>query len=267
MVSRRSIRTGIANFKWGTWGVVSLVFLTLLGTGPAGPQSAASLERNPMDEPLRLLAEARERFSEVHNYTCLFIKRERLDGQLGPSNVMQMRFRKDPFSIGLRWLEPKNLAGQEAYYVTGQNDNKLRVKGSGALGLFGFVTLDLDDARVKASSKHPITQAGIGNLISRYEKGWQQERTWGLSQVNLAEYDYNKRRCWRVEVIHPLEPDDRFLYYRNLVYFDQDSKLPIRVECFDWPEEADDTKGVQAEVVSFAHLKLNVDLEDETFNH
>jgi hypothetical protein len=220
-----------------------------------------------MDEPLRLMAQARKSFDAVNDYTCLLVKRERIDEQLGPDNVIQMKFRKEPFSIGLRWQEPKNLAGQEAYYVAGRSDNKLRVKGAGPLGLFGFVSLDPEDSRVKANSKYPITQAGIGNLIARYEKAWQQERAWGLSKVNLAEYDYDKHRCWRVETVHPLSPDGKFLYYRTVLYFDQESKLPIRVECYDWPAEPGDPKGVQAEMVSFAHLKLNVGLGDETFNH
>jgi len=220
-----------------------------------------------MDEPLRLLAEARKSFDGVSDYTCLLIKRERIDTMMGPDSIMHMKFRKEPFSVGLRWQEPQNLTGQEAYFVSGKNDNKLRVKGAGTLGLFGFVSLDPNDARVKANSKHPITEAGIGNLISRYEKAWEQERTWGLSKVHISEYDYNKRRCLRVETSHPLKPDERFLYYRTVLYFDKDTKLPIRVECYDWPTEPGDTKGVQAEMVSFAHLKLNVGLDDDTFNH
>ncbi len=247
----------------GTWAAVSMLVLALLGSG-AG--SRAVPPPSPMDEPLRLLAEAHQRFAEVRDYTCLLIKCERLDGAMGPLTVMQMKFRKEPFSIGLRWQEPKSQAGQEAYYVAGRNGNQLRVKGAGALGLFGFISLDPNDSRVKSSSKYPITQAGIGNLISRYETAWRQERTWGVSQVNLAEYDYNKRRCWRVEVIHPPRPDDRFLFFRNVVYFDQDSKLPIRVECYDWPTPQDGM-GAQVEMVSFAHLRLNVNLDDASFNH
>ncbi len=249
----------------GTIGVVLLALLALVRADPGPVRPAAP--NPPMDEPLRLLAEARKSFDAVRDYTCLLIKRERSDGKMGPANVMQMKLRKEPFSVGLIWQEPQNQAGQEAYFVRGKNDNKLRVKGAGALALFGFVTLDPSDPRVKASSKHPITEAGIGNLIARYEQAWQQERKWGLSKVHVSEYDYNKRRCLRVETTHPLKPDDRFLYYRTVLYFDKDSKLPIRVECYDWPTAPSDVKGVLAEVVSFAHLKLNVGLDDATFNH
>ncbi len=245
-------------------GLAGVLVLTLLGSA-SPPVPAPS--PNPMDEPLRLLALARRSFASVRDYTCLLVKRERLEGQLGPANVIQMKFRKEPFSVGLHWQEPKHLTGQEAYYVHGRHHDKLRVKSAGMLGLFGFISLDLDDSRVKASSHHPITQAGIGNLIDRYEQAWQHERSLNLSQVKIAEYEYNERRCWRVETIHPLLQDSTFLYYRNVLYFDQASKLPIRVECYDWPTRPDDVQGTLAEMLCFAHLRLNRNLADSDFNH
>jgi Protein of unknown function (DUF1571) len=250
-----------------TWGTVSLLVLFLLGGSPPEPKPVPKpgADASPMDEPLRLLAAARKAFDEVNDYTCLLIKRERIDGQVLPDNVMQMKFRKEPFSVGLVWLQPKNLVGQEAYYINGRNDNKLRVRGAGGLGLFGFVSLDPNDPRVKATSKYSITDAGIGNMVRRFTTAWEMERKLGLTKVNIAEYEYNKRRCMRVETIHPLQPNSKFLFYRSVVYFDKEHKLPIRVECYDWPTEPGDTKGIVAEIYSFAHLKLNVGLEDEAF--
>ncbi len=139
------------------------------------------------------------------------------------------------------------------------------VRGAGAVGLFGFVSLELNDPRIRATSKYAITQAGIGNMIERFIKSWEQERQLGLTRVNIGEYEYNKRRCVRVETIHPLQRDPRFIFYRSVVYFDKENKLPIRVECYDWPSKPGDTHGEVAEVYSFAHLKLNVGLDDETF--
>jgi Protein of unknown function (DUF1571) len=250
---------------WWSWGVVSFLLLALLGGAPLEPKSPTPPAAEPMDEPLRLLAAARKAFDNVNDYTCLLIKRERVDGQTLADNVIHMKFRKEPFSVALVWQEPKNLVGQEAYFISGANENKLRVRGAGALGLFGFVSIPTDDPRVKATSKYSITDAGIGNMLTRFEKGWDLERKLGLTKVNRSEYEYNKRRCVRVETIHPLKPNSNFMFYRSVVYFDKEHKLPIRVECYDWPTEPGDAKGVLAEMYSFAHLKLNVGLDDEAF--
>lgn len=246
------------------WMEKSLGQSTSQNLSPPASATRISLQGS-MDEPLRLLKEARQSFQRVRDYSCLLVKRERINDQIGPDQVIQMKCRNQPFSVALTWIGPTNMVGQEAYFVLGQNDNKLRVKGAGGLGLFGYVTLGPNDGRLTSSSKHSITEAGIGNLLDRLEKGWQREQQLGLTRVNIAEYEYNNRNCWRVETIHPASARDQFLHYRNIIYFDKEHKLPIRLECYDWPKSPSDTRGPISEIVSFAHLKLNVGLTDDQF--
>jgi hypothetical protein len=232
----------------------------------AAPESApAEAPANPMDEAIRILTEARKVYATVQDYTCVLIKKEKMGDQPAVENVMVMKVRTAPFGVNLRWMEPKSLAGQEAVYVAGKNDGKMRVRSAGVLGAVGFVSLDLNDARAKETSKHSIAEAGIGNLLDRYAAGWERERRWRLTEVQVAEYEYNKRRCLRVETTHPTNPDGRFLFFRNVTYFDKETKLPIRVECYDWPRR----EGAAAELVevySYVNMKLNVGLADDVFN-
>jgi hypothetical protein len=220
---------------------------------------------NPMDEPIRLLNEARQAYAAIHDYTCVLIKKEKMSEQAPVENVMAMKVRTQPFAVNLKWMEPKSLAGQEAVYAVGKNDGKMRVRSAGVLGAVGFVTLDLDDARAKQTSRHSIAEAGIGNLLDRYAKGWEREREWKMTEVQVAEYEYNKRRCIRVEATHPNNPDRRFLFYRNVTYFDKETKLPIRVECYDWPRREGAAPEL-VEVYSYVNMKLDVGLTDDVFN-
>ena len=220
-----------------------------------------------MDEPLRLLADARSSFEKVADYTCTLVKKERINGALTPDNVIAMSVRNDPFSVDLRWLEPRSSVGQEACYVAGRNDGKMRVKSSGLLGAVGFVSLDPNDPRCQKTSRHAITEAGIGNLLQRFSGRWEAERKLNITQVKIGEYEYNKRRCVRVETIHPTNPDNQFLCFRTVIYFDKENHLPIRVEAYDWPTVEGDAKGSLLEVVNYANLKLNVGLSDDVFNH
>ncbi len=222
---------------------------------------------SPLDEPLRILADARQSYQNVRDYTCTMIKKERLNGQLQPDNVVRMKVRNQPFSVYLGWVAPKESAGQEACYVVGKYNGQMRVHSQGILGVVGFVTMATNDPRVLANTKHSITEAGIGNLITRFERTWQQERALGLTQTRVAEYEYNKRRCMRVETFHPDNRGGQFTSYRTVLYFDKENRLPIRIEVYDWPRQGGAADGELIEVYSYIDLRVNVGLGDEAFNY
>jgi hypothetical protein len=175
-----------------------------------------------------------------------------------------MRVKERPFRVYMRWCEPRDLAGQEVCYATGRYQGNMRVHPNGILSTLGWVTLSPDDPRAFKTSRHRITEAGIGNLIRRLEAGWPAERTWGLTEVRVGVYEYNRRRCVRVETTHPTNPGGRFQAWRNVLYFDQELKLPIRLECYDWPRRPGQP-GELIEVFSYVNLRLNPGLGDAEF--
>jgi hypothetical protein len=272
--------------RWWFYGGVGVLGLVLLGAGqppiatpppaaPSAPQpmdttapNAPAPAASPMDEPVRLIREAQKAYQNVRDYTCLLIKRERANGTLPPNTVMEMKVRTQPFSVYLKWVEPRLEAGQEVCYVAGRNGGKMRVHPKGVLGsVAGFISLDVNDPRVRRTSSRSITEAGIGNAIERFSRAWETERQHNLTtQVNVGEYEYNRRRCVRVETIHPNNGNGHFLYYRDVVYFDKETHLPIRLEFYDWPRQTGD-QGQLVETYSFANMKLNVGLTDAVFNH
>jgi hypothetical protein len=232
----------------------------------AAPQ-AAPTPTHALDEPLQLLAAARQSYQNVRDYTCLFVKRERIKGQLQPESLIAMRARTQPFSVHLRWLSPKNLAGQEACFVAGRNNGMMRVRASGVLGAVGFVNLDPRDPRAQEHSRHTILEAGIGYLIEQYTQGWQQVRPYNRTQVRIAEYDYNKRRCTRVETIQLENIGGKVPFHRCVVYFDKEHRLPIRAENYDWPRPGGTQGGDLLEEYSYADLRPNVGLGEQHFNY
>jgi hypothetical protein len=239
----------------------------LLGLGALalGGAERPATKPSPLDEPLRLIAAARASYAKVRDYTCTFIKREKLDDTLGPANVMFMKARSKPFSVGFIWLEPKDQVGQEAYFVAGKNDGKMRAKAPGLLGSFGFVSIPTDDQRARKTSRHSITEAGLGNLIARFGKAWEEERHLGRSKVKVGTYEYAKRRCTRVEATHTGKSDGKFQYYRSVVYFDKQNGLPIRVENYAWPKKPGQA-GELLEMYCYVNLRLNPGLPDDAFD-
>jgi hypothetical protein len=234
--------------------------------GQAVPPPAAAAAASPLDEPLRLIAQAGEAYRGVRDYTCLFVKRERLRGQLQPENLMEMKVRTQPFSVYFHWASPATFAGQQACYVDGRNGGMMRVHSNGIAGVVGFVTLDPRDPRAAQNSRHTITEAGIGNLIERFRQRWEVERRLNQTQIRVAQYLYNQRPCTRVEAIHPANTG-QFYAYRSVVYFDNGTHLPIRVEAYDWPRPGAPAGGDLLESYSYVNLRLNVGLSDRDFNY
>src|SRR5262249_52216351 len=173
--------------------------------------------------------------------------------------------RNEPFSVYMKWTEPSDLAGQEVAYVAAKHAGKMRVHPSGALGLVGWISIDQKDPRAAKTSRHAISEAGRGKLIERYSKGWEEERHLGVTTAKLGEYEYNKRRCVRVETTHRADTVGQFEYYRTVVFFDKESKLPIRVECYDYPHDGSETPEL-VECYSYVNLRYNVGHGDELFN-
>jgi hypothetical protein len=226
------------------------------GTAPAS---------HPLDVPLQLIHESSKTFQNVRDYSCTFIKQEQLHGQLQPENVVQMRVRTQPFSFYLRWQAPQSLAGQEVAYVTGRYNNALRVHATGLRGAVGFVTLDPNDVRVRQQSRHPVQNAGLGNLIELLRRSWETDRTREQPQVRVADFEFAHRKCTRVEIVRPNRVNGQTYAYRTLTYFDKETHLPIRIESYDWPRQGGPAEGVLLECYSFIDMRFNLGLGDDAF--
>ncbi len=236
---------------------------------PPSVQPAAAAQpapQSPLDVPLQLVAQARQVYRQVQTYTCTLVSQERVKGRLEPENVVALSMRTQPFSVYMRWLAPKEAAGREVAYVAGRNQGNMRVHDNKGLGkAFGFVNIAPNDPRVLEHSRHTIVEAGLGNLIEQFGRTWEAERRLGKTRVQMAEYEYDRKRCIRVETVQT-ERNPQLYCYRSVVYFDKQTRLPIRVECYDWPRQGGPPGGDLLETFSYASLQLNVPLNDAIFN-
>ena len=222
-----------------------------------------------MDLSARLNADARASFARVKDYVGLFYKQERINGQLQPEQTIQLRIRQEPFSVYLKWLGPQKLVGQEACYVAGKNNNQMRAKSAGPLlGAIGFISLDPRDPKAMANNHHPITEAGLGNLIEKIAASTDKERQLPPDQLAIAIGDYRflNRPVTRLETTRRVN-NGQFYACRSVVYFDKETRLPVRFEAYDWPKPNGQPGGDLLECYSFVDLKFNVGLTDAGFNY
>ncbi len=233
-------------------------------TPQTAPESRAS-QSSPLDQPLNWLYEAKRTHDALRDYSCLLIQQERINGTLQPASTIVFKYRARPFSVNMRWLGPQKLKGQEVSFVYGKNRNKMRVKSVGVLKRRFFVSIDPNDSRVKKFTRHSIYEAGIGTIINRTIRDWQYERKLGKTDVKVAQYNFNKRPCIRIETTRKVRYKNMYAY-RSVLYLDKETKLPVRNENYSWPRQGGPAGGDLMEIFSFINFQYNSGLGDDDFD-
>lgn len=247
------------------------IFAAISATITAAVTVAVFAQGQPANDPgaqaLAMIQEAQRNYrAAVKDYTCVFVNKENLvKGKPGEDQIIQMKFREQPFSVAMKWVGPKQMTGQEAVFVQGKNENKLRVQSKGILGVAGFVSIPTDDPRVKQSSRHTIHEAGIGNLIDTTAKHWDFDRRSGKTHFRINEFEFDGRRCYRVETIRT-EKLPQFYCFRSVMFLEKNSKYPLRNENYDWPVQGGPPEGELLEAFSYTGLQFNQNLTDKDFD-
>jgi hypothetical protein len=212
----------------------------------------------------REMAACRAKYRSIHDYACTFHKRERIDGKLTRPHVMTMRVRTEPHGVYLKFLTPD--AGREAIFEPARNSGKIVYHDVGLGRLIaGTLLLDPKGSLAMEENRHPINDAGIGNLIETLAERWAAELDPSESVVEVHPHArVADRACMLIETIHP-ETSPTFMFHKVKVYIDREHGLPIRFEAYDWPK----SPGGEAELVeeyTYADLKTDVGLTDLDFD-
>jgi hypothetical protein len=248
-------------------------------TRPAQFQDAATIATTPADPGARMttvpadpgvafeamLLDARAAFARVHDYTCHFIRQERVHGRLLPEQAAEMYARSTPHSVALKTIAPAGAAGAEAVYVAGKNAGRIRMKPAGAYGAQAWVSVDPTDPRIASEARHSTADIGIGAVIDRVARMVSVERRLrNPLEILSADYTYAGRPVTRFEVVAGRPHALRYAH-RVVVYVDKETKLPIRVEAYDQPT-LDRPAGDLLESHSFVNVKLNVGVGSAVFD-
>jgi hypothetical protein len=245
-------------------------------TASAGPNKADAEEPRKTDgeqspltlhDVIKFAAESRDAVKEVKDFTALFSKTEMVKGKL-IKQEMQMKFRAKPFSVYFLY-RGGSADGRQAIYVDGRFDNKLVVKEASGIGSYlpGGVQLRLNDPRVVAENRYPVTHVGIANLLETTIHDWEKESKVPGDEVDVQFFPHARLKdipCQAVQVIH-LKKFGDLKYHMNRVYFDKETRLPVRAERYGWPA-APGEKPPLLEEYRYTNLRTNVNLTDADFD-
>lgn len=203
------------------------------------------------------LQQAENLIDKTESYTAIFHKQERIKDFLKTKETVYLRFKK-PFKVYMKWIDGPG-KGREIFFVEGWNKNRILVREPGA---WGTVTLNLNPLGPLAmqGSRHPITEIGLENLIKLFGDNFR--RGWASGEL---EYRIEKeeilfgRKTLSVEARFPKDPRNGYYCYRALMSLDQERKIPLRVQVFDWENRLVGDYG-------YENLILNAGLTDADFD-
>jgi hypothetical protein len=205
--------------------------------GGGGLQPVSHVPKGQPAGSLRKLYElAAESYASIDSYIVRFRRREFINNKLQPEELMMFKFRKEPFSVYLKWLGTAH-KDREVIFVQGKHDNKIHTLT--AAGDIPFMpaghhsALSPDNPLVRANSRHSIREAGIGNVIDEFgtlvnavDQGDGRMGTLKyLGKVTRPEFPSEVEA-----VLHVLPPGaDKHLPRggERFIYFDMNLRFPV----------------------------------------
>jgi hypothetical protein len=237
---------------------------------PAEEASPAWPEGRLEGEPAkRLLLEVlkadRRRLEGVAGYTATFRKQERVKGKLGPLQTLAMKVRHRPFSVYLKFLAPK--AGKEVVYAQGRHEDKVIAhNGDWTRRLIPRLAVKPTDPLALADSRHPITDAGLLNLVDKLIFFRELDLTDPEAVTVLDRTTDAEGQVWlRSWHSHPHYNGQR-PFARVEVLYDPETLLPMSITNYDWPAPGHSGDLLLAEHYDYDDLTLDAALSDRDFD-
>ena len=203
----------------------------------SAPDAVARLEQLARTDHVKLLRQALKHYDQTyHNYTCTFVKQERISGRLRPAQWIEAKFRQKPFSVAMKWT--KNIPlGDRALYLEGKYNGMMLIRPSGMAGwLLGTQMRDPTSKQVMENTLRPITMFGFRNslesLLEVYElaAGRQEcENTYEGRQKVFEEE--------ALVLVRTLPPRDDYPAKKTVVYLSTKHLVPLAVEGYDWDDQ------------------------------
>jgi hypothetical protein len=221
-------------------------------------------------DPRGLLRLARERCQrETGDFSCLFVKQERINGTLKPVEEIDARYRADPLSVFMTWRRGADQAKRALFidrqeFVDHQGQRLARVEPAGVLlRLFvSDVMVPIHDARARAVSRRAIDEFGFRSTFEILER--VNELAAARNELDFR-YEGEGAVDGRVTVILVRRlpctgPGGPYPDAKLILHLDQEWLLPTAVYSYTDPEGRE----LLGSYV-FAQVQLNPGLGEDDF--
>lgn len=241
---------------------------------PPASEILPQAEGHPLAGPLKCAYQTYERLSaEVHDYTCTFVKRERIDGKVKGYRQIETKVRQQrvtdeglvPFSVYMKYVSPSHVKDREVLFVEGANDGRMLVRQGGHV-LPNLVHRLVPDSRFALlESNYMVSEFGMRNMVAGLINVMIQDLEHDECEVVLASgVDVKGNKCTHFRVTHPVERP-HFRYHIAEVYLDEQLLVPVYYAAYSWPEHEGGPPQL-LEKFAYQNVKLNIGLGDADFD-
>jgi hypothetical protein len=187
-------------------------------------------------------------YARVSAYTARFIRQELVGERLRPREEALLKFQR-PQRFYLRWIAGPP-AGREMLYP-GDAEGRVLVHEPRLLTRLFTAVLEPDSAHVLRESRHPVTDIGIGRLVTLIlDNARRALRDGQLDIVERGVSTDGGRPERRLELVFPRLAEARYYAHRALVGVDVDTQLPVTATIFDG-------RGRMIEDYAYRDVRLN----------
>jgi len=215
---------------------------------------------------------------EKADYEAKFHRQERIGGEMQTAENMKIKVRHQPFSVYMKWLDVDR--GREVLYVAEKNEGKMLFHYGGWKARFlPVLKLDPHGSLANSGSRHPITEAGILELVKRLIKDRRRDIECGVGyDCFVTEQSIHERDCvcFDIQYDHSMSDTPSEVYRRSITFFDKEFSIPVEIKNFTWLGEdanADDMDEAAKDELtliehySFTDIAWEAGFTDEDFSH
>lgn len=211
---------------------------------PSSPNQIVLNNNEAIEFSLLLLRDGARFIENIDTYSVVFNKRERLNGDLGESQTIEMKVRHTPsFGVYMKWKNGDT--GRQLLYSDEYEDKKMVVKLGGIKGrLLKGIKLDPTSSEAMAEARYPCTEAGllgmVKQVISHRENDLKHGQ--GVSCIRLGNRVCDERECYCFQFEYE-SPNYNEQYRKSLIMIDTRYHIPLQVINYTWLNE---TEGLTA---------------------
>ncbi len=211
--------------------------------GKNAPDVVSEIETLAKSNHIALLEKCLKNYeASYRDFTCTFIKQERIRGTLKAEQHINVKHLTTPFSVSLQWTRSAPTFSDAVLYVEGKYDNQFLARLTGLIGLIVPSRLEKPESDLAMKNTlRSVNQFGFGrslkSLIDVYKQadkaGDLKTSFGGYAQVGgNAEKKIPGRKC--LVLIRHLPAKDDYPAYKTVTYIDVDYLVPLCIEGFDW---------------------------------
>lgn len=209
-------------------------------------------------DPVALLDLGLEHYQQtVQNYTCTFIKQERIKGELRPEQWIEVKYMEKPLSIAMKWVQNAPI-GDAILYVDGKFNNQMVVRPKGIWNkLIGPQLRDPEGPEAMENTLRPVTMFGFRKmLVSLRDVYVLAEKRGDCTSHYVGLKNVAGRDALAIERILPLKDD--YPAKKTIWYMDVKDLVPLGIEAYDWDDQLTCS-------YTYKDIKFNTSITQEDF--